>query len=190
MFTGLRTSLHRGIVEKENRKKNDRYDGHLPTWRDRYPKVDLEGRHFWDLHPLCSENSLTFHGAEYVFVGVADVSGSLTLDADSAFFAAICGGGSECTNATSVVLNWTLPRTGEECGCGVPHVKVGSVIYRYNRLPCVDQTQERKQTFLEIARCWPTCSVIKTWPYTWPRGSFLVLSLQTLRQRRSTGHVG
>ena len=70
-----------------------------------------QGRHFWNLHPLCSENSLTFHGAEYVFVGVADVSGSLTLDADSAFFAAICDGGSECTNATSVVRNQTLPCT-------------------------------------------------------------------------------
>ena len=40
---------------------------------------------------------------------------SLTLDADSALFAAICGGGSECTIAASV-LNETLPCTGEECG--------------------------------------------------------------------------
>ena len=70
-----------------------------PTWHHRYPKVDLEGRHFWDLHPLCSETSLTSHGAEYDFVGVANVSGSVTLDADSALFAAIRGSGSECTNA-------------------------------------------------------------------------------------------
>ena len=76
--------------------------------------VNLSGCHFEDLHPLCSETSLTYHGAEYVFVGVADVS--LTLDADSALFAATCGGGSECTNAASVVLNETLPCTGEECG--------------------------------------------------------------------------
>ena len=70
-----------------------------PTWHHRYRKVDLEGRHFWDLHPLCSETSWTSHGAEYDFVGVANVSGSVTLDADSALFAAIRGSGSECTNA-------------------------------------------------------------------------------------------
>ena len=46
--------------------------------------------------------SFTYHGTKYVFVGVADAS--LSLDADSALFAAICGGGSECTNAALVVL--------------------------------------------------------------------------------------
>ena len=66
---------------------------------------------------------MTSHGAEYVFVGVADVSGSSTLYADSAFFAAICGRGFERTNATSMVLNDTLPCTGEECGSGVSHVR-------------------------------------------------------------------
>ena len=30
------------------------------------------------------------------------------------------------------------------------HVEVGSVVYRYNRLTCVDRTQERKQAFLEF----------------------------------------
>ena len=108
------------------------------TWHHWYPKVDLEGRHFWDLHPLCSETILNSHGAEYDFVGVADVSGSLTLDADSALFAAIRGSGSECTSAALVVLNETLPCTGAECGSGVSHVKVGSVVYRYNWPPCVD----------------------------------------------------
>ena len=67
--------------------------------------------HYYDIFVRNGFGSLTFHGAEYVF-GVADVSGSLTLDTDSAFFAAICDGGSECTNATSVVLNQTLPCTG------------------------------------------------------------------------------
>ena len=121
-------------MEKENQENMIDPMDIWPTWHDRYPKVDLEGRHLWDLDPLCSETSLTSHGAEYDFVGVADVSGSLTLDADSALFALICGGGSECTNAASVVLNETLLCTG-----GVPHVKVGSVVYRYNRPPCVDQ---------------------------------------------------
>ena len=105
---------------------------------NQYPKVDLEGRLFWDLHPLGSETSLTFHGAEHVFVGVANVSGSFGLDADSVFFVAICGGGSECLNATSIVPNETLPCTGFECDSNVSHVKVGSVAYRYDRPPCVN----------------------------------------------------
>ena len=36
------------------------------------------------MHPLRSETSFDLHGVEYVFVGVADVSGSSKLDADSA----------------------------------------------------------------------------------------------------------
>ena len=125
-------------MEKENRENMIDPMDIWPTWHDRYPKVDLKGRHLWDLHPLCSETSLTSHGAESVFVGVADVSGSSTLDADCAFFEAICGGGSECTNAASVALNETLPCTGEECKGGVSYMKIGSVVYRYNRLTCVD----------------------------------------------------
>ena len=57
------------------------------------------------IYTLLAANQFDFHGAVYVFVGVADESGSFTLDADAAFFAAICDGGSECTNATSVVRN-------------------------------------------------------------------------------------
>ena len=30
--------------------------------------VNLAGCHFEDLHPLCSETSLTYYGADYVFV--------------------------------------------------------------------------------------------------------------------------
>ena len=100
---------------KEELRKHYRSDGHVvATWQDQYPMVNLEGCHFEDLHPLCSETSLTSYGADYVLIGVADVS--LTLDADSALFAAICGGGSECTKAASVVLNETLPCTNKECG--------------------------------------------------------------------------
>ena len=109
-----------------------------PTWHHRYPKVDLEGRHFGDLHPLCSITSFASHGAEYDCVIVADVSGSLTLDADSALFAAIRGSGSECTKADLMVLNETFPCTGAECSSGVSHVKVGSVVYKYYWPPCFD----------------------------------------------------
>ena len=77
--------------------------------------------------PSFSETSLSFHGAEYVFVGVAFVSGSLTLDSDSAFFFAICNDVSECLALV------------KRCGSAVSYVKVGSVVYRYNRLPCVDR---------------------------------------------------
>ena len=55
------------------------------TLQDRYPKVDLEGRRCGDLHPLGSETNSTYHGAGYVFVGVANVS--LTLEVKSA---AVC----------------------------------------------------------------------------------------------------
>ena len=48
------------------------------TLQDRYPIVDLQGRHCGDLHPLGSETNSTYHGAGYVFVGVANVS--LTLE--------------------------------------------------------------------------------------------------------------
>ena len=43
-------------------------------------------RHFWDLHSLCSVTSLTSHGAVYVCVCVANVSGSSTLYACSLAF--------------------------------------------------------------------------------------------------------
>ena len=46
--------------------------------------------------PSLQRDQFDFYGAEYVFVGVEDVCGSLTLDAYSAFFAAIYNGGSEC----------------------------------------------------------------------------------------------
>ena len=111
MFTGLRARLLSGKGEQE-KNMIDPMDI-WPTWHDRYPKVELKNRHLWDLHPLGSETSLTSHGAEYVFVGVADVSGSSTLDADSAFFDALCSGGSKCTNAALVALNETLPCTGK-----------------------------------------------------------------------------
>ena len=55
--------------------------------------------------PCLRRDQFGFHGAKYVFVCVADVPGSLTLDADSAFFAVICDGGSVCTIATLVVWN-------------------------------------------------------------------------------------
>ena len=73
----------------------------------------------------CSETSLTSQGAEYHFVGVTEVSGSLTLARD-------------CTNKATVVLNETLSCTGEECDSHVSHVKVGSAFYMYNRPSCVD----------------------------------------------------
>ena len=78
---------------------------------NQYPKWILTLVIFETYTPLGNDTSLTFHGAEYVFVGVANVSGSFSLDADSVFFVAICGGGSECTNTNSVVLNETLPCT-------------------------------------------------------------------------------
>ena len=49
----------------------------------------------------------------------------------------------------------------QKCNSSILHVKVRSVVYRYNRLPCVDRTQKQQQTFLEFTRCWSTCSVMK-----------------------------
>ena len=72
--------LPRGNVVKENQESMIDPMDIWPTWHHRYPKVDLEGRLFWDLHPLFSKTSSTSHGSDYNFVGVADVSGSLTLD--------------------------------------------------------------------------------------------------------------
>ena len=120
VFTGLRTSLPCGIVEIDP--------------MDICPSCmvgiqgDLESRLFWRSTPSLQRDQFDFHGAEYVFVGVDNVSGSLILDANSAFFAVICDGDSECTNATSMVRNWTLPCTSLECGSSLSHLKVGSVI--------------------------------------------------------------
>ena len=93
---------------------------------------------------------MTSHGAEYVFVGVADLSDSSTLDADSVFSAAICGGGSECTNAASVVLNETLPCAGKECGIGVSHVTLDAWSPHTTGLRVLTETHDRRQAFLEV----------------------------------------
>ena len=60
--------------------------------------VNLESC-FENLHPLCSETSLTC----YVLILFSSYGGRVIDSADSAVYAAICGGGSECTNAASVV---------------------------------------------------------------------------------------
>ena len=52
VFTGLWARLPRGNVEKENWENIIDPMDMWPTWQDRYPKVDLQGRHFEDLHPL------------------------------------------------------------------------------------------------------------------------------------------
>ena len=71
-----------------------------PTWQDSGSDGGSSGLSCWGSTPsLQSETSFTYHDAEYVFVGVADVS--LTLDADSALFAtAICGGCFERTQCS------------------------------------------------------------------------------------------
>ena len=54
-------------------------------------------------------------------------------------------------------------------------VKVGSVLYKYNNLLCVDRNEKNEDKhFSRSSRCWSTCSVLKTRPCMWPRGSFFV----------------
>ena len=66
---------------------------------------DFESRLFLGSTPSWQRDQFDFHGAEYVFVGVAVVSRSLILNANSAFSAVIYDGNFEYTNATSVVRN-------------------------------------------------------------------------------------
>ena len=56
--------------------------------------------HFQDLHPHCCKTSVTLTALKYVFVDVANVSDSLTLEADSVFFDVIHDGGPDCTIGT------------------------------------------------------------------------------------------
>ena len=103
-----------------------------------------------------------------------NLSGSLNLDADSVFSAAICGGGSKCTNAASVVLNETLPCTGEECGIGLSHVKLDPWSPHTTGLRVLTGMHDPRQAFLEV-------ETLVEHARECGQESFLVLSLQTLR---------
>ena len=130
------------------------------------------GRHFWDLHPHCSVASLTSHGAVYFFDSLCRLC----------FLSAICGGGSECANATSMVLSDTLRCTGGECGRGVSHVRWIRGLHIQQASVCGLGTHERRRALLKVE----TLLVhlfrhYYTLVHVAKRESFLVLSLQTLR---------
>ena len=88
---------------EEEPGKHYRSDGHVAHVAGSVSNGGSLGSSFSGSTPSLRRDQ--FHKPKYwnVFDGVADVS-LIDFDADSAFFAAICGGGSECTNAALVEL--------------------------------------------------------------------------------------
>ena len=60
VFTGLRARLPRGNVVKENQENMIEPMDIWPTWHDRYPKVDLEGRYFLGSAPSLQRDQFDF----------------------------------------------------------------------------------------------------------------------------------
>eukprot|EP00934_Nitzschia_sp_Nitz4_P007090 Nitzschia sp. Nitz4//scaffold25_size161228//48616//54500//NITZ4_002422-RA/size161228-snap-gene-0.22-mRNA-1//-1//CDS//3329544562//7080//frame0 len=132
-------------------------------FRDRFPKMGLDGVYIGDGYPLCSSLS-TKHflssGAKFRLLGSAPKpelleapsiwyeysgqghSGYLELQSSSDLYSKLCAssGAGSCEFPLSVVLDSSLSCQGNECDVNtVRVVKVNGMYYEYIRPPCVHQ---------------------------------------------------
>jgi len=162
VFTGLNFRTARQNVEKQEDREN--LIDPMNMWEgqhDRFPKTDLDGSFLGDGLPLCSEVTPTSKGAEYHLVGFVTVPDVLVLGEQSPLFRVLCGGETECTPRATVVLQESLPCSGEECG-QITHVKVGSAYYRYHTPPCAHlffdpSTANKTNTSMDVPRLEGEC---------------------------------
>ena len=129
-------------------------------FRDRFPKMGLDGVYIGDGYPLCSDlpqKHFLTQGAKYRLIGEVpqaemhvhptkwkedSEAGHLSLDDPaSELYRALCASqGGACSFPVSVELESTLVCSGVECSLDtIRMVKVEGLFYEYLRPPCVYQ---------------------------------------------------
>ena len=126
------------------------------AWRDKFPKMGLDGKYIGDGYPLCVDlpnQHFLKRGATYRLLGNnplpehvrdpanwrEDSSARLRLDPSSGLYASLCGNGNTCDASSTVVLQSDVACNGLECDVGsVRSVQVAdNIFYEYVRPPCV-----------------------------------------------------
>lgn len=159
IFTGFTRQNRRGNFEERVDESNSIDPMKIiPSWRDRYPKMGLNGSFIGENYMLCEDMPLRpflYPGAKYRILDSKSPAMREILQFDSAdvddvkvtelhpssdLFNALCNGNytGECTNPSVVELDEKLYCYGNECDLdGVTVLKVGSAYYEYIPDACV-----------------------------------------------------
>ncbi len=149
VWTGMDYQSHRGNKEIQRGIATTNYIDPMqikPEWKDRMPKINLEGGYLGDSYPLCSElhdQHFLTKGAKFILTGSVSLEGSDYDSATpesgvgrrgrfapdpsaSALYAELCrpdsNDGGRCSYPTEVVLSQNLNCHGGECNAGAVRV--------------------------------------------------------------------
>ena len=152
----VRQDLRSNIEEQENYKNSIDPMKIRKEWRDKYPKLGLEGKYIGDQYMLCEDLPPKAHlrkGATYRLLGTKNESDlqhphrdslgnilALDLDPFSQLASSLCTNvDSKCTFPGIVTINKQLSCTGVECAIDMVHlVRVAGIYYEYLKPPCVN----------------------------------------------------
>ena len=157
LWTGFRQHAKRGNIEASYNRL-DPMDIDI-RWRDRFPKMGLDGNYIGEGYPLCADlprKHFLMKGARY---RLADADGQpdlqidpstwgttmtakrISADKNGGLFKALCRSSGRCKRSPVVVLAKDLSCTGRECSIDtVRTIEVEpGLFYEYSRPPCVHQ---------------------------------------------------